>query len=365
MSPIRIGFIGLSASGSWASIAHIQHLRVSPDYKIVALANSSLESARAAIQAYSLPASTKAYASAEDIAKDPDVDLVVCSVNVAKHYALIKPALEHGKMAFVEWPLGRTLQEAEELTKLAKEKGVRTIVGLQGRKSTLIAKVKQLVDEGRVGRILSSTLVAVNGNSGGQVPQKWRIFIDKNGGATNLTIHFAHFVDSVTRVLGEIASLNSVLGNQRPIVDIIDDDGKVVESGVKKDAPDHILVQGTLVSGAVISISMRGGKGFTGFPGLVWRIYGEKGEILVTGTGPSFGTGVKDASVKVYDNEKDTVDEIELAEDSEDLPLPARYVARLYDAFANGGEYPTFEDALERHRLIDKVNRSSEDGKIY
>lgn len=137
MAPVRIGFIGLSASQSWASIAHIHYLRASPDYKIVALANSSLQSAQNAIKAHSLPVSTKAYGSADELAKDPDVDLVVCSVNVSKHYALIKPALEHGKMAFVEWPLGRTLQEAEELTSLAKERGVRTVVGLQGRKSLL------------------------------------------------------------------------------------------------------------------------------------------------------------------------------------------------------------------------------------
>jgi len=356
MGPIRIGFIGLSASQSWATIAHIHYLRTSPDYKIVALANSSLQSSYAAIKAHSLPASTKAYASTEELAKDPDVDLIVCSVNVSKHYALIRPALEHGKMAFVEWPLGRNLQEAEELTILAKEKGVRTLVGLQGRKSPLIVRIKQLVDEGRVGRILSSSAVAINGNSGAQVPLKWRFFVDRNGGATNLTIHFAHFIDSVTRVLGEFASFTSVLGNQRPVVDLIDDNGKIVESGVKKDAPDHIMVQGILVSGGIMSITMRGGKRIPGSPGFVWRIYGEKGEILITGDGPTFQTG----TLKVYDNEKDIVEEIELPTDSkEDLPLSGRNVARLYDAFAGGGEYPTFEDALERHRLIDKIDKSS------
>lgn len=148
-----------------------------------------------------------------------------------------------------------------------------------------------------------------------------------------------------------------MLGNQRPTVDIIDDNGKIVESGVKKDAPDHILVQGTLASGGIMSITMRGGKRIPDSPGLVWRIYGEKGEILITADGPTFQTG----AVKVYDNEKGVVEEIKLPEDSkDDLPLSGRNVARLYDAFARRGEYATFEDALERHRLIDKIDKSSE-----
>lgn len=131
MAPIRIGILGLSTSpGGWASTAHLPYPRETSKYKIVAIANSSVASAKIAIEAFALDPVTKAYGSPEEIARDPDVDLVVCSVIVSQHYDLIKPAIKHGKMAFVEWPLGKNLAEAEELTQIAKSKVLKAVVGL-------------------------------------------------------------------------------------------------------------------------------------------------------------------------------------------------------------------------------------------
>jgi len=76
MSPIRVGLIGLSGAPpdkyegtSWTSSAHLPYLTSSPHYEIVALLNSSIESAKAAIGRYKLPPSTKAYSSPEGISR--------------------------------------------------------------------------------------------------------------------------------------------------------------------------------------------------------------------------------------------------------------------------------------------------------
>lgn len=164
--------------------------------------------------------------------------------------------------------------------------------------------------------------------------------------------------------MGEFASFTSLLGNQRPIVDIVAD-GKVVESGVKKDTSDQIMIQGTLTSGAVMSVHMRGGKGFKGTPALVWRIYGEKGEIRITAAAVLLQMGLYDAAVTVYDNSTDTVEVVNLPKDPyEHLPEWGRNVASLYNAFAEEANYPTFDDAVERHRFIDRVCKGSEDGNV-
>jgi|SRR5450432_2893491 predicted dehydrogenase len=108
MSPIRVGLIGLSIAthpmmpGSWAWAAHLPYLLSSPDCEIVALANSSVKAAEASIAHHKLNPSTKAYGSPEDIAKDPNVGLIVISVGVSKHYVLAKPALLTGKDVFME-----------------------------------------------------------------------------------------------------------------------------------------------------------------------------------------------------------------------------------------------------------------------
>ena len=193
MAPIRIGILGLPAAGGWANVAHLPYLRQTSKYKIVAIANSSVASAQAAISALSLDPTTKAYDSPEDIAADPDVDLLVCSVNVSKHLSLIKPALEKGKMAYVEWPLGKNLEEAEELTALAQLRGAKTVIGLQGRLSPLVQTVRRLVKGGSIGRVLSSSFMAdVGREPGASVPLRYKYFSDSSYGGNLVTIYFGH-----------------------------------------------------------------------------------------------------------------------------------------------------------------------------
>jgi predicted dehydrogenase len=126
-------------------------------YKITALQNSSQASAEAAAKKYSLDG-VATYDNPAAIAKDPHVDIVAVSVNVPQHYNLSRPALEAGKDVFVEWPLARNLAEAEELVQLAKEKGVRTMVGLQARQNPSILKAKEIVASGKLGKILGTTM---------------------------------------------------------------------------------------------------------------------------------------------------------------------------------------------------------------
>lgn len=198
-SPIRVGIIGLGKGkgdlvpGLWAAKAHLPYLLASPHYKITAVSNSTTASAQASIDYHNLGPSVKAYGSPTDLAADPNVDLIVVSVRVASHYALTKPAIKAGKDVFVEWPLGATTAEAVELTKLAEEKGVKTIVGLQARASPLVVKIKSLIDEGKIGKVLSSTVVGI---FSGLPTSIWiegaEYYLDLNSGGNALTIFFGH-----------------------------------------------------------------------------------------------------------------------------------------------------------------------------
>ena len=82
---IKLGIIGLSADQrAWATMTHIGPLKKEPlseQYKLTAVATSSLETAKAAGQAQGLP-EAKAYCKPEDIADDKDVDMVTVSVKV-------------------------------------------------------------------------------------------------------------------------------------------------------------------------------------------------------------------------------------------------------------------------------------------
>jgi predicted dehydrogenase len=173
-TPKRIGLIGLSAKGqawstivftismltylsSWASRSHLGYLQNTNLYQISALQNSSKASAEAAAKEYKLDDVTT-HDNPSSIASDPNVEIVAVSVNVPQHYDLIRPALEAGKDVFSEWPLARNLSEAEELVQLAKQKGVRTLIGLQARQNPSILKAKEIIASGKLGMILNTTM---------------------------------------------------------------------------------------------------------------------------------------------------------------------------------------------------------------
>ena len=148
--PIRIGVIGLSTSGGWATTLLAPILGPSAPltstYKLTAISTRSAESAAATATKYTseLGHTVKAYHGADGaraLANDPDVDLVVVTVKVADHRANALLALEAGKDVFVEWPLGRGFEEGKELAELARKKGVRTMVGTQATQAPFVRKV--------------------------------------------------------------------------------------------------------------------------------------------------------------------------------------------------------------------------------
>jgi predicted dehydrogenase len=192
MAPIKIGFIGLSSGQSWAVWAHLPYLSSTQKYEIVALCNSSVDSAKTAIATHGLPATTKTYSKPEDLAADPNVELIVVSVRVPAHYAAIMPALNAGKNVFCEWPLAVDGAQAEEIVKLAKEKGVKTLIGLQAGMSPTMKKLKEIVDSGKIGKVLSSTFHGTTTLSGGKEWEGFEYMNERSNGANMLSIYAMH-----------------------------------------------------------------------------------------------------------------------------------------------------------------------------
>lgn len=199
MAPIRTAIIGLSSTAitSWASTAHLPYL-LSPlgrqKFQIVALCNTSVEAAQRAISTYSLPPDTKAYGDPQALADDANIDLVVCCTRVDVHYSTILPSVKAGKGVFVEWPLAQDAARARELVGATSEAGGgRTLVGLQGRVAPVYVKIRKLLDEGRIGKVLSSEARAAGGSLDREfLPPGLKYFTDRSVGGNIITIGFAH-----------------------------------------------------------------------------------------------------------------------------------------------------------------------------
>ncbi|POR33158.1 Galactose/lactose metabolism regulatory protein-like protein [Tolypocladium paradoxum] len=169
MPPIPTAIIGLSASAitSWASSARLPYLPSTRDrenYTIVALCNSSVETAKRAIETYGLAPETRAYGDPRALPDDTDIDLVVCCTRADVHHQSVLPRGKAGKIVFVEWPLAQDVAHARDLVAAVKTSGSRSLVGVQGRLSPAIVQLRKLLGHGRIGRVLSSEVKAFGGS---------------------------------------------------------------------------------------------------------------------------------------------------------------------------------------------------------
>ncbi|TLD07823.1 hypothetical protein PgNI_10469 [Pyricularia grisea] len=365
--PIRVGILGLSATGSWSVASHLPALLSLPEsYIIVAVCNSSEASSQAAIEAHRLPATTKAYGSPEQLAEDPDVDLVVSSTNVVLHKQTLLPSIRKGKAVFCEWPLGRNLAEAEELLDEVKRHNdgdvSRTVIGLQGRYSPVVKKLSEILSSGRVGKLQRTSFSAPAGYCGDEGLEEHEYFFRAADGGNLVSIFFLHLIESVLFGLGgrEFTHFDVVLGGEGGEVQLKNRNGDVVRT-IVRETHKSVAIQGVLDDGSELSLQLWGGKGAPGDKeSTYWRVVGDKGEVRVRGTGPNLQMGGDEVSMSVLDYASGEVEEVALSVE-ELKPVQAGNVARLYAKFAEGqaGEYPNWEWAVKRHMLIDEMYKKN------
>src|SRR5881275_2806000 len=227
---IRVGIIGANPDRGWAAVAHIPALKsLSDDFEITALSTSRRESADAAGKLFGVPV---AFDNHHDLVNRADVDVVAITVKVPHHLELATAALDAGKAVYCEWPLGNGLQEAVSLAALAKKKGVLAVAGLQARSAPAVAYVRDLIKQGYVGEVLSTTLVG-SGMGWGPTVEPYNVYLnDKRNGATMLSIAVGHAADALCYCLGEARELSATLAMRRTTFTI-------AETGERKPMTAH------------------------------------------------------------------------------------------------------------------------------
>ncbi len=356
---IGVGLVGLSPGEGWAARAHVPALRALPAYELVAVANSSLDSAQAAAAAFGIPA---AHGDVAALAADPAVDLVVVTVKVPHHRTLVDAALAAGKMVYCEWPLGNGLAEAEAMAATARAAGLRTVVGLQARSSPVVRYLGDLLRQGYFGEVLSTTLVGSGGILGPTTGARDAYINDRRNGATLLTIPFGHTVDALCLCLGEFRDLSALTAMRRRSF-------RIAETGEERPmaAEDQILVEGTLDGGAVASIHYRGGS--SRGTNLRWEINGTEGDLEITA--PLGHLQLSPLTLRGARDREPALAELPIPPEYRTTPGalsgPAVNVAEVYAQFALGDRAPypvaDFDAAVVRHRLIAAIETAAAEGR--
>ena len=356
---LRVGIIGANVTRGWSPRAHLPALLALPEFELAAVRTAHDETARESAAKFG---AAMAFHDHREMLAKSDIDIVCVSVRVPLHHGPTTDALEAEKHVYTEWPLGANLAETEEMATLAREKGVRTLVGLQSRCAPEYLWLKELIADGYVGEVLS---VRLNQFGSGLLSKTsartWQG--DNDLGATTLTISSGHVIDAMCFCLGEFEEVSAVVETrvkQWPETDT----GRTLDV----TAPDNVLVSGTLEGGAVVSIHVASipwhGSGFR------LDVYGTDGTLaLGAAEHPHLGTNVVRGG-----KSKDSA----LAE----LPIPERLtwvpnavpegppfnVAQMWrrfgEAIRSGDRVePDFDSAVTRHRLLDAIQRASDTGE--
>ncbi len=356
---IRVGIIGANPDRGWAAQAHIPALKsLSDDFEITALSTSRRESADAASKLFGVPIALDNH---QDLVNSAIVDVVAITVKVPYHLELARAALDAGKAVYCEWPLGNGLKEAETLAALAKKKGVLAVAGLQARSAPSVAYVHDLIKQGYVGEVLSTTLIG-SGMGWGPTVEPYNAYLnDKKNGATMLSIALGHAADALCHCLGEARELSATMTVRRKSFTI---------TGTSESKPmttdDQVLVSGLLEDGAALSIHYRGGV--SRGTNLLWEINGTEGDLQLTAAG-----GQAQIFEMTVRGGKGATSSLEV------LPVPEQYrwsppqgpstnVAQAYARFAHDyreGTHlcPTFDDAVTRHRMLNAIETAAATGQ--
>src|SRR5256712_33559 len=358
---IRVGIIGANPDRGWAAQAHIPALRSLPDeFEITGLSTTRRESAEAAGKLFGVPA---AFDNHQELVNSPAVDVVAVTVKVPYHLELATAAIGAGKAVYCEWPLGNGLKEAETLAALAKKKRVLAVAGLQARSAPSVAYVRDLIEQGYVGEVLSTTLIG-SGMGWGPTVEPFNAYLnDKKNGATMLSIALGHAADALCYCLGEVRELSATMTLRRKAFTI----AETGETGLMT-AEDQVGVSGLLEGGAAFSIHYRGGV--SRGTNLLWEINGTEGDLQLTASGGH--AQIFEMTVHGGKGAQSSLEALLVPEQYRwsppQGPGPSTHVAQAYARFLRDyrqGTHlcPTFDDAVTRHRMLNAIETAAATGQ--
>jgi len=155
-SPVRVGIAGLGRSG-WN--IHAATLTLLPEkYSVVAVSDPDPKRQEEAREKFGC----RTYSAVEDLVADSNVELVAVATPSHLHVPHSILALKAGRHVVCEKPFALSVEQADEVIATAKQAG-RIIAPFQNRRyDPILLKVREIINSGKLGRLLLFRLTAHN-----------------------------------------------------------------------------------------------------------------------------------------------------------------------------------------------------------
>ncbi len=195
--PVKVALVG---SGSWASVI-AEALQRSEMIRLVTCFSRTPENRRAFSQRYGCDEEE----SYGDVLQRKDIDGVFLITPNALHAEQTELAARYGKHVFVDKPIANTMSDGRKMVEVCQKNGVVLLVGHNARRLAGLRKIKELIDNGVIGKPVMVEANFSNNLGFELTPEKWRWRGDDSGcPAGSLMTMGIHHADTLTHLLGPI-----------------------------------------------------------------------------------------------------------------------------------------------------------------
>ena len=212
MEALKIGIMG---TGRIASVLANTMLQM-PQVVLMGAASRSLEKAEEFAARFSIE---RAYGSYEELAKDPDIQLIYIATPHSEHCSNAKLCLENGKHVLCEKAFAANYAQAKEMTDLAEEKNLMITEAMWVRYMPMAKTLKEVLNSGIIGEPMTLTA-----NLCYLVSDKPRLVKPELAGGALLdvgvyTLNFASIVfgDDITDIQSSVIKTDSGVDAQNSI----------------------------------------------------------------------------------------------------------------------------------------------------
>jgi predicted dehydrogenase len=206
---VGYGFMGRTHSNAFAQAPHFFDMDYKPVLKTICA--RSADKAKAFAEQWGYESSVTDWRKLLD---DKSIDLIDIASPNDTHMEIAIAAAQAGKMVMCEKPLGRSAAESAKMVEAVERAGVANMVWYNYRRVPAVTLAKQLIDEGRLGKIfhyrakfLQDWTISKDLPQGGQ--GLWRLDVGVAGSGVTGDL-LAHCIDTAMWLNGGISSVTGL-----------------------------------------------------------------------------------------------------------------------------------------------------------
>jgi UDP-N-acetyl-2-amino-2-deoxyglucuronate dehydrogenase len=274
---VGYGVAGCGVIGPWHAGAIKEHVQGA---RLVACCDEIPERARKFAEKFGIP---KTYTHYEEMLADPEIDAVSICTPSGLHSDMVIQASNAGKHAMTEKPMDITLPKIDAMIETTRRNGTKLGVIFQRRTSLLWQRVRDVVQEGKLGRmVLGDAYLKYYRSQEYYNSGAWRGTWALDGGGA-LMNQGVHLVDQLQWVMGPVDTIFSFADHLARDIEVED----TTVSALKFKSGAFGTLEGTtsVIGSAEWERDAAGNVNVTKWGGLNHRLefHGDRGTIMVDG----------------------------------------------------------------------------------